>query len=144
MPKLKLTLETATPERQIARAGEAVLLALSFPPSVNNLFANVAHGRVITKQYREWREENGWRIAAAKPRRVAGPVTIELSFEDRPGRRDLDNLLKPVLDLLVAHSIIDGDHRAVLRGIQATWDTRAGCHVVVRPVADAAAQRVSP
>jgi crossover junction endodeoxyribonuclease RusA len=85
-------------------------LALPMPPSANNLWANVpGKGRVRTKQYRRWREDAGWSIRAARVPKVAGRVAIRI-HAGLPGRkRDLDNLVKPILDALTSFGVIEDD-----------------------------------
>lgn len=127
-------LEKIRVERRTLPLGIPLSLLLSFPPSTNNLFANGSKGRYTTKEYAAWQEENSWRIAEGRYPRVAGPVSIVFEFEDKPGRRDIDNLLKAPTDFLVYHNIIDGDHRAVVREIHARWvsDVR-GVRITISP-----------
>lgn len=111
-------------ERRAVKDKEAVTIDLPFPPSVNAMFANnfgEGRGRYPTKQYKEWQTEAAWRILSQRPGRVPGKVKITLEYEEKGGRRDLDNLIKSVLDALVKHKVIDGDHRSVLREISAKW-----------------------
>jgi crossover junction endodeoxyribonuclease RusA len=101
-------------------------LVIPIPPSSNNLFLNV-NGRVAGKsrvkgaKYRAWLHDAGWAArAAAGSCHFARPVRI-LVEADLSGRRDLDNALKPILDLLVyMHILADdslvNDLRIVRRG----------------------------
>ena len=123
------------------RVHDAVMVDLPFPPSVNNLFANGKHGRFTTQQYKDWQQAAAWKVLADKPGRLPGPVKISLTYEEKHGRRDLDNLIKPVLDLLVKHKVIDGDHRTVVRGITASWSNAVhGVRIEVWPAAAAPAR----
>jgi Holliday junction resolvase RusA-like endonuclease len=127
-------------ERKQIAAHDSVEVDLPFPPSVNNLFANGSSGRYITQQYKDWRTSAGWKLKIDRTPRLPGPVKITLTYEERRGRRDLDNLLKPVLDLLVEHKIIDGDHRTVVREIAASWSAKVqGVRVTVSPAEAAVA-----
>jgi Holliday junction resolvase RusA-like endonuclease len=85
-------------------------LSLSMPPlSVNNLFANKGRGRFATKLYMDWqtralielRRQGGWH--------VPGPVCVRLQFTRKQTKADLDNLAKPVLDILVKAGRIADD-----------------------------------
>lgn len=135
----KFSLDTPVQRRAIT-AHEAVTIDLPFPPIVNNLFANGKSGRFTTQQYRDWQTNAGWKIRADRTPRVPGPVSLTLSYEEKSGRRDLDNLLKPVLDLLVKHNLIDGDHRTVVRAIAASWSRKvAGVRVTIAPAESARA-----
>ena len=119
----------------------SVVIDLPFPPGVNNLFANArGRGRYRTERYREWANAAGWELKAQKPRRVRGPVSLEMWFEDkRDRRRDLDGLPKAVCDLLVSFRIIEEDNREVVRELSLKWSRAVkGCRVCIRP-AEAAA-----
>jgi len=85
------------------------------PPSANSLFLNVQRGRRIkTKAYREWlseaevgircaAREARWKAPAPKvPLHVA--MVVHLDF-----RRDLDNVIKPTLDVLCRAGVIADD-----------------------------------
>lgn len=79
------------------------------PPSLNNIFVNGRKGRFKSAEYREWqtraclhlRKQNGWH--------VAGPIRVTLTFNEKQTRSDLDNIIKPVLDLLMAAGRISDD-----------------------------------
>lgn len=91
-----------------------VRIVIPLPPSTNNLFVNTNGGRGITrvksKKYRDWLKAAGWsaRIAAGSAHFTqAVRVLVEI---DLARNRDLDNALKPVLDLLVWVKILDDDN----------------------------------
>lgn len=109
---------------------------LPFPPSVNNMFVNVrGRGRVRSDRYLTWSVAAGWDIKAQHVAHIAGPVAVTLAIEEKKGRRDLDNLCKPVLDLLVEHRILDGDDSKTVRAIALTWSSEVkGCRVTIQPV----------
>ena len=95
---------------------------LPLPPSVNALWRS-ARGRVYrSERYAEWRVAAGWALKVQKPVRIAGPVVITIAA-GRPDRRrrDVDNLGKAVLDLLVGHQVIEDDANVVT--VTAGWDT---------------------
>jgi crossover junction endodeoxyribonuclease RusA len=117
---VKFSLERVRIERR-ELPDNIIRLELPFPPSVNNLFANGSSGRFATKDYRDWQSAATGRVAAARVTRISGPVKVTLVYEEKSGRRDLDNLLKAILDLLVKQNIIDGDHRSIVREIHASW-----------------------
>jgi len=130
---MKFSLDVPVERRRINDRG-AITFDLSFPPSVNNLFANTTHGRVTSQQYRDWQARAGWEIVANRPGRVPGAVNVTLQFEEKNGRRDLDNLIKPVLDLCVKHKVIDGDHRSIVRAISASWSSKVeGVRITIEP-----------
>lgn len=111
---------------------------LAFPPSVNNLFFNAkGKGRVKTPAYKKWQDDCGWLIKSQRPERVEGAVEVSISIcPPNKVRRDIDNLIKPCLDFLVAHRIIEGDDSRFVRAVRAEWvtDQDFPCRVTVTPV----------
>ena len=85
-----------------------MILQLPVPPSTNHLFATFKGRRIITREYKAWRENAGWEIVTQRPKAVTGPVSITLYLPFIPNR-DADNFLKPALDLLVTHKLIQSD-----------------------------------
>lgn len=94
-------------------AAQAVL-RVPTPPSANNLFTNAvsgrAHGagRVKGKKYRAWLHEAGWEIKRALPPYFTSPVAVLIEC-DLPRQRDVDNAIKPLLDLLVYVQVLKDD-----------------------------------
>lgn len=81
------------------------------PPSTNGLFLNAGHrGRIKTPRYRAWLTDAGWQLEKQKPLAMCGDIGVEISAR-RPDKRkrDIDNLAKPILDLLVTHRVIEDD-----------------------------------
>lgn len=121
--------------RNILRPDGETRLTLSWPPSVNNLFLNVAkRGRVPTKEYTAWRKTAGWELKAQRPRKFKAPVEIVVELNP-PTRRafDLDNRNKALLDLLVTHEVIPDDSMKYVRSVTAKLvETGAPCTVTVR------------
>ena len=99
-----------------AREGrDRIELTMPFPPSSNNMFVNNPNGgRFRSSQYDGWLSEAGWVVAGQRPGRIAGRFEIEVTMPRpaRKGRFDLDNRLKPVLDLLTKQRIISDDSLA--------------------------------
>lgn len=94
------------------RAVAKVVLTLPFPPSMNRLWRVPAGGGkpYRSDRYRTWIRAAGNELKAQRPGRVAGPfaIVVEIGRPDRR-KRDADNALKAVLDLLEAHRVIDND-----------------------------------
>jgi Holliday junction resolvase RusA-like endonuclease len=65
--------------------------------------------RIRSKRYASWHNDAGWRIRAAKVPKVPGRivVTVRAALPNRP--RDLDNIVKPLLDALTTFNVIDDD-----------------------------------
>lgn len=94
---------------------------LPIPPSTNNLFFNRKQGgRAPTQAYLAWQTHAGLMLNAQHARPIAGEVRIDIKVADA-GRFDLDNTIKPALDLLKKHGVIEDDNRKVVRGLSADW-----------------------
>lgn len=123
-----------------ARQGQVVptetRISLPMPPSTNNLFINVAHGRAPSASYTKWRIDAGWRLLSQHPANHKLPVRIWIEVRQvDQRRRDLDNKIKPILDLLVTHAVIPADDSRYVREITALWvDAGDDCVVTVRAV----------
>ena len=108
------------------------------PPSVNECYANVAgKGRVRTKRYKLWSQASGWDFNGKGA--IKGPfscvITIDRSARHRAS--DIDNRIKPTMDMLQAHGIIENDNLCEV--VTAAWgEAKGGMRVVVSPYADEA------
>lgn len=111
-------------------------VSLPFPPSINRLYRAIGGRSILSEAYRLWKTEAGWALNLQHPTPVPGrvAVTIELSPPDKR-RRDADNSGKAVLDLLVAHKIIEDDSSAFVREFTVKWsDQFEPCTVTIRGV----------
>lgn len=112
--------------------GGVIVLDLPFPPSLNHLFPTMGARRGKSEEYEAWIKAAGWELQAQHPRRAIGPVEVTLTFQEQTKRLDLDNRIKAVLDLVVAHGIIEADHNGIVRKITAQWDDVAGVRVEIK------------
>ena len=113
-------------------------LHIPTPPSANNLFTNSATGRSFgrgkSKQYRDWLRDAGWEAKLQSGHaHFARPVAILIEIDLRR-QRDMDNAIKPTLDLLVYIGILADDSlvddlRIVRRGDK----TRAAISIWLMP-----------
>ena len=77
--------------------------SISMPPSANNMFATYNGRRIISREYKAWREKEEAAVHEAWLRQGAPAfekpvgVTIHLGLNFRG---DIDNRIKPVIDLL--------------------------------------------
>lgn len=89
---------------------------LSLPPSTNNLFITVERRRVKSPEYRAWITENeaeAGRLATP----TAFPVRVRIEVHGKLNvRRDLDNIIKPTLDLLVSVGVLPDDNVKYVTG----------------------------
>jgi len=126
------SLESVRVERKSIGAGGTITVAVPFPPSMNNLFENgPVGGRKQTKHYRDWREAARRQIQRQRPRIAVGPVEVTITLQERSGRCEADNRIKPVLDLLVETGIIAGDHSGILRRVTAQWGAAEGARIEI-------------
>jgi crossover junction endodeoxyribonuclease RusA len=106
---------------------------LPLPPSVNRLWRTSKGGIMYrSDEYMQWRKVAMWEAAAqAKGARIEGlfKVTLRVARPDRR-RRDLDNLLKAVLDAVDQAGLVRDD--ADCDWIDARW-TKGGpeCYVLL-------------
>ena len=64
--------------------------------------------RLRSAEYKQWLHDAGWLIKAQHPGHVAGLVTV-LIEAPLHRRRDVDNAIKPTLDLIGKLRLIDDD-----------------------------------
>lgn len=121
--------------------GDGMILfraAIPMPPSLNHAFANVpGKGRVRSKAYKAWAEEAGWMIKARKNGTVLGPVSVTLDICP-PNKRamDLDNRLKPALDLLVDCGVLSDDSNKIVKAVSAREVSEGpACTITIEAIA---------
>lgn len=93
----------------------SITLALSVPPSVNEMFANVPGvGRVKTAKYRAWRKAalNEAMLGMIGKRRIKGLFTATIWVTANNGS-DIDNRVKACLDLCKTVGAITDDKRCI-------------------------------
>lgn len=123
--------KTFTVERRPITAAQFITLKLPFPPSVNAMYFNLpGKGRVKTGGYHAWIKEGGMDLLAQRVRRLDGPVRVEITLDDRRSG-DADNRTKAVLDLLVAHGVIDKDDKSIVRSVSIGWGNVDGALVTI-------------
>ena len=102
-----------SPEK-LALANPALFCAgrfytLPIMPSLNNAFPTRKDGkRFASRQYTAWKEQAGWRLRQLKPQRIDGPYALYIRLPLKM-RGDVDNRIKPLADLLVAHGLTADD-----------------------------------
>lgn len=109
-------------------------ITLPYPPSVNTLFAHVpsVHGgfiRVKTAKYKDWAKEAGLLLNSQRntgqlvSHKGRVSITIKATPPKDNRRRDIDNICKAVLDLLVSSNIIIDDF--LIDVLHLAWDREA-------------------
>lgn len=134
---MKFSLDNCRIERRTVKDGEPVVVEMPFPPSVNAMFNQIpGQQRFPTKAYKEWQQATEWTLLSKRPHRVPGQVHMLFELEEKDKRRrDLSNHIKAAEDMLVKHNIIDGDHSAVVRHIEARWASDIhGVRITITPM----------
>jgi Holliday junction resolvase RusA-like endonuclease len=92
-------------------------------------------GRPRTKGYMTWLNAAGWDLQRQKPRKITGPVSLEILVHEK-SKADLSNHVKALEDLLVRHQVIEDDSKEIVRAIYTAWssDIPNGCRVTVRQI----------
>jgi crossover junction endodeoxyribonuclease RusA len=97
--------------------------SLPFPPSVNNLYASAGGRRVKSRHYVSWQRDALWRIKLLRQPSIRGQVMVTIYGHPKDRRkRDIDNIVKPILDTLVRAGIIEDDRHVVK--LRAEWAGR--------------------
>lgn len=113
-----------------------IRLTLPMPPSVNKAYANIpGRGRVASRHLKEWKIEAGWRLELQRPKRTKGAYRAIIRVGSTL-RGDIDNRIKPLLDLLVEHMVTDDDQRADRVAIERSPELQPSeCIVTIQAVA---------
>ncbi|MBB5040824.1 RusA family crossover junction endodeoxyribonuclease [Shinella fusca] len=106
------------------------------PPSANAMRSHFYDGEKVrstkSKPYAAWKKATAWEIASARHGKVDGPYRLYIAVQRdwRTKRaRDLDNLIKPVSDALVAAGVVADDSLA--EEVRAKWADNLGGPAVV-------------
>lgn len=132
---------------ELSESGDAQLtgsvfngrIELPYPPTLNSCFHNISgRGRAVTPRYREWTNEALWMVTSQKPQKFDVEVSISIGIvapDKRP--RDIDNLIKPCLDLLVKAGVIPDDNSKYVRKVSAQWlASGPPCSILITPYED--------
>lgn len=89
-------------------------LVLPYPPSVNHYYRNVNGRTLISAEGRAYRVRVAVELGLQRPKPVRGPMRGRLSLEIEVNppdkrRRDLDNVLKALLDALQHGGLYEDD-----------------------------------
>jgi Holliday junction resolvase RusA-like endonuclease len=120
-----------------------VVIHFPRPTSANKMFSRqmTRRGhRDLTPEYKAWRDEAGWAVKM----QIVGLLTITTRFNivievPRTSRTDLDNNVKPILDLAQNLGIISNDKNCA--GITITPADRTDCMAAFWPLPEMGAVR---
>lgn len=108
-----------------------ITLAIPLPPSVNKIWRQQTKGRgapFLSPVYTAWQQEAGWSITGTHVERIEGPYAVCIHVpHDMAG--DIDNRVKPILDLCKKH-VTDDDKHCWDQRIVRSYDVPTGTCVV--------------
>lgn len=101
-------------------------IELPWPPTANHMYTIHRGRKIKSPEYRAW-VQSASQSLAMPPSPIVGPwvVIFDVSRPDNR-RRDLDNLLKQCLDLLVLCGVVEDDSKCQSITIRWTGDVVAG------------------
>lgn len=102
-------------------------LDLPWPPSVNHCFSVVRGRPVLSKDVRVYRQVVRSILRSARMKPLLGPLMIRIdAFPPDRRRRDLDNILKPLLDALEHGGAFCDDSQIVILRARKLEQTSGG------------------
>lgn len=111
------------------------ILTLPIPPSLNNAFVNGPGrgGRFKSAGYKTWQTLASLQLRRQEPWHIPGKISIRIVYDRQHTKADLDNLIKPILDLLVAAGRISDDRN--VEKIEAEFGSAPGVLVGIQAAA---------
>lgn len=108
------TIDIATP----------LILELPTAPSINDCFGEHGggggrRGRHDTKVYKDWKGHALWRLKMQRPARIATPCVVFGSVDRMSNAADIDNRIKPTLDILKTAGVYSDD--SLVTGVAFVW-----------------------
>jgi crossover junction endodeoxyribonuclease RusA len=99
-----------------------IRIDLPLPPSTNRLWRHIGKRVYLDPRYVAWKRTAGFEAIAKRPGRIPKDMASDIEIRaGKPKRRmDLDNLVKPTLDLLQAVRVISND--TDVTNLRAMWD----------------------
>ena len=91
----------------------------SIPPSINSCYRSYNRRVIKSKKYCDWQKKQ-LLLFNSDARSVKGPLRISVIVYSGKGwrkNRDLDNILKPLLDTLILIGFIEDDNSAIVKAI---------------------------
>ena len=87
------------------------MIILPWPPTINTYYAVVRGRKILSKRGRQFKVDAQYAMLEQKTKKLNGSsyfVRI-LAFPPDKRKRDIDNILKPILDALVNYGAIQDD-----------------------------------
>lgn len=93
---------------------EWIELIITKPFSLNTATENLhSGGRQKTSSYKEWRATAGWQINIQSSKPITGSYELEIITGRNVSKADVDNLIKPISDLLVNLKLTADDSKMI-------------------------------
>lgn len=118
-PSIKKTIKTSEEIKTRTLQTEKIAASFTIPPSINHCYRSY-RGRVIkSKRYTDWQAFHMLQYGN-DARQVEGPLMIIITVYLGKGwrvNRDLDNVAKPLLDMLIKIGFIKDDNSKIVKSI---------------------------
>lgn len=123
-PRRKAPAKLSVPAVPLDVVTGPTILELPTPPSVNECFGEHGggkgkRGRHETRKYQDWKGHALWRLRMQKPPRFDGCVVVFGSVDRMNGNADIDNRIKPTLDILKTAGLYGDDSQVT--GVAFVW-----------------------
>jgi len=104
------------------------MITMPYPPTVNTYYAVDRNRKILSRKGRSYKKEAMvYLYEQAVPKGGEGPYSIYIRVRPPDKRkRDIDNLIKPLLDSLVEYGAISDDSEVVDLRIQKFNPIKAG------------------
>jgi Holliday junction resolvase RusA-like endonuclease len=110
-------------------------LWLPWPPTSNTMFGLHGHRRFVSRSYATWKDHAGEHLLVQKPWKMTCRVSIAIKLRNkRKIRWDLDNRIKPILDLLVTFNVIEDDSTEFVQRVSAEVGEEIGATVTLEEI----------
>lgn len=99
---------------------------LTIPPSVNSIWIRGKYGSYKSRNYVNWEAENVTRFDRSCAYHLTKSVQIRVWVHPGKGwrfNRDIDNILKPVLDMLTLTNVIADDNSKIVEQVSIAMST---------------------
>lgn len=101
------------------KVSQFVGLTFTTPPfSANAIWRSFKGRNIKSREYRDWIVAAGKELEAQSPGCVPGPFGVRIALA-KSCRMDCDNVIKPIVDLLRLHNVIEGDSKKYMRKVEA-------------------------
>lgn len=107
-------------------------LTLPYPPSVNTYWGFKGHQRFLTTKARQFKAAVAHEVSLTSTRFGSSRLELIIALYAPDKRiRDIDNILKPLLDSLVQAGLFDDDSQVDMMTITRKEPVRGGQTIVV-------------